>query len=413
MPILQNPLNKETLKRLAGDLVFQRGLHYYKQNRIKEFSITNGEIVRAKVKGSNLYSSNFNLKEGNIVNYDCNCPAGGFCKHLVAAALKLLDRFDSSFSNQDLKTSQVKEELPDLNTDFSLIVLGILGLYGSQINRDELIKLYKLVAVEKRSSTELSTLFSEYKQFYTNLRIFKSNEWFLDRMQAITFITAALESKYRDPIIKAVKSHLDKTHSKNPYWSQLKDYYYSRLNFSFYMNDDTAFQSYIATYLESSKYIYEKPEASEMIFSVTTCTFTGFNYSKLLAKKPYFQKLLIKTSLNGFVEYGVRTQILNSIIENEAFLLGTQQEIEFSLSALLWDLRIDKLEEITRTLSEKLDNPYYLKFFEASALTLRGLYREALDLFEEALKLERKISRNSQNTVTNSTSIFYILLLLK
>ncbi len=89
-------LSRTGIRNLAAsDLVFSRGLQYYKGNRIVNaaFSKTSKQY-RFIVKGS--YNYNVVITEGENGNFDynCNCPTHlkekGACKHVVASLLFLL-----------------------------------------------------------------------------------------------------------------------------------------------------------------------------------------------------------------------------------------------------------------------------------------------------------------------------------
>ncbi len=83
------PLNftKKDLKDFAGETVFNRGLKYYHDDAVDEIK-TVADKYTAKVYGSRIYNVEYAPAEDV---FSCNCPYDGFCKHLVAFGLKLLD----------------------------------------------------------------------------------------------------------------------------------------------------------------------------------------------------------------------------------------------------------------------------------------------------------------------------------
>ena len=89
-------LSRTGIRNLAAsDIVFSRGLQYYKGNRIVNAAFSkSSKQYRFIVKGS--YNYNVVITEGEDGNFDytCNCPTHlkekGACKHVVASLLFLL-----------------------------------------------------------------------------------------------------------------------------------------------------------------------------------------------------------------------------------------------------------------------------------------------------------------------------------
>lgn len=89
-------LSRTGIRNLAtSDLVYARGLQYYKTNRVVNaaWSKTNRQY-RMTVKGNYNYSVVIDENEDGSFEYTCNCPSHlkekGACKHVVAALLFLL-----------------------------------------------------------------------------------------------------------------------------------------------------------------------------------------------------------------------------------------------------------------------------------------------------------------------------------
>lgn len=76
-----------TLRQLAGDKVFARGVEYHREGQVEIVSIDRSRVL-ARVMGSEIYRSE--LKGlGTKFSGTCSCPAfsdWGFCKHLAATA---------------------------------------------------------------------------------------------------------------------------------------------------------------------------------------------------------------------------------------------------------------------------------------------------------------------------------------
>ena len=73
------------LERYAGGRSHERGKEYYGSGAVSSL-VQHGNRISAVVLGNRAYKANIRLA-GSALNYDCTCPAGGFCKHLVATAM--------------------------------------------------------------------------------------------------------------------------------------------------------------------------------------------------------------------------------------------------------------------------------------------------------------------------------------
>lgn len=81
-------LDRRELQRLAGERRFARGRHYYLADRVELLRVTDEEIY-AEVSGTYVYSVEISRDEQGKLQYACDCPYEGFCKHLVAVFLAL------------------------------------------------------------------------------------------------------------------------------------------------------------------------------------------------------------------------------------------------------------------------------------------------------------------------------------
>ncbi len=83
----------ENILSIAPSKIYQRGLDYYRSNKIVNIERKNNDIS-AEVEGSNgeIYEVSIDFdKNGNVKFYDCDCPydGGPICKHIIAVLLKL------------------------------------------------------------------------------------------------------------------------------------------------------------------------------------------------------------------------------------------------------------------------------------------------------------------------------------
>ena len=79
-----------TIRSLANDSAYERGVRYYQQGRVLDFTQKENGVYRARVEGKKAYKVEVRLsKKGDgVEDYSCNCPAAelylGACKHTVA-----------------------------------------------------------------------------------------------------------------------------------------------------------------------------------------------------------------------------------------------------------------------------------------------------------------------------------------
>ncbi len=114
-------LDRETIRDLCTDAVFERGQTYREEGRIRQLDRF-GETVTARVQGTELYETRVHL-DSDEFDPHCTCPYSGLgeCKHVVAALLAVADdmpddesgRIDdllAGISTENLRTF-VREEL--------------------------------------------------------------------------------------------------------------------------------------------------------------------------------------------------------------------------------------------------------------------------------------------------------------
>ena len=115
------PLSDDIIARQTDSGSFSRGKTYFRGKRIFN-AVRRGDLLRARCRGSSggPYLVEATLapadkpKSRNPVTYLCNCPRGGFCKHVVALLLTWIDRpesFDVRPPIADLLAGKSREEL--------------------------------------------------------------------------------------------------------------------------------------------------------------------------------------------------------------------------------------------------------------------------------------------------------------
>lgn len=107
-------LSRTGIRNLASsDIVYSRGLQYYKSNRVVNaaFSKGNGQY-KLTVRGSYNYSVIITENADGTFEYTCNCPAHvkekGACKHVVAALLFLLKYQEKSLMDEPQSPEEKK-----------------------------------------------------------------------------------------------------------------------------------------------------------------------------------------------------------------------------------------------------------------------------------------------------------------
>ena len=83
------PLNE--FEQIINETILKRGLSYFKNGYVTEFTeISNGEY-EANVSGTEEYTVRLEIKNNTIVEHNCDCPydMGPVCKHIVASIFYL------------------------------------------------------------------------------------------------------------------------------------------------------------------------------------------------------------------------------------------------------------------------------------------------------------------------------------
>jgi len=113
-------LSEGAIRRQATADSFQRGQEYYRGGAVGVL-VRRGDTVYAEVEGSQYepYQVQITFDQAGITDADCSCPYdwGGWCKHLVAAALAMLndpDEIEVRPALEDLLDSLDREMLREL-----------------------------------------------------------------------------------------------------------------------------------------------------------------------------------------------------------------------------------------------------------------------------------------------------------
>lgn len=108
-------LAEASIRRHTDPQSFERGANYYRHGAILN-PVRQGNELRAECQGSQYqpYRVTVTLDEQGITDYECSCPRGGFCKHVVALLLTWVhqpDEFHVMAPVDELLAKCSREEL--------------------------------------------------------------------------------------------------------------------------------------------------------------------------------------------------------------------------------------------------------------------------------------------------------------
>lgn len=150
-----------TLRELAGEKVFARGVEYNKSGQVEIIAIDHARVL-ARVAGSEIYRSE--LKGvGNKFSGSCSCPAfvdWGFCKHLVATALAANDLGPDAAKQATNRVSKIRDHLRSKSLE-SLVDM-IVNLAE---NDPSLLRRLELSSALETADDD--TLFAQFKKAIT------------------------------------------------------------------------------------------------------------------------------------------------------------------------------------------------------------------------------------------------------
>ena len=83
-------LTREKILGLVGKTIFDRGVQYAQNGRVVDLLVDPSEGISALVEGNDTYE--VAISEGNQqLEFHCDCPYEGICKHIVAVLLCYLE----------------------------------------------------------------------------------------------------------------------------------------------------------------------------------------------------------------------------------------------------------------------------------------------------------------------------------
>ncbi len=125
-------LTEDDVRQMTDGRSFERGESYYEAGAIIE-PVRQGMELRAECQGSQYepYQVNVTLNQKGIASYDCSCPRGGFCKHIVALMLTYIhepEAFRTLPPLEEMLAPRSKEELIALVAEMVKREPGLMSL---------------------------------------------------------------------------------------------------------------------------------------------------------------------------------------------------------------------------------------------------------------------------------------------
>ena len=109
-------LPREKIPGLVGKTIFDRGVQYAQNDRVVDLLVDPSEGISALVEGNDTYEVAI-TEENQQLEFHCDCPYEGICKHIVAVLLCYLELLERSRSSSR-KGAQTQKSLRDLLTPF-------------------------------------------------------------------------------------------------------------------------------------------------------------------------------------------------------------------------------------------------------------------------------------------------------
>jgi uncharacterized Zn finger protein len=150
-----------TLRKVASDQVFARGVAYHEDDQVEIISIDRARVL-AKVIGSEVYRCELE-GAGKKFSGKCSCPAfsdWGFCKHLVATALATNELEPGALEEAAGRFARIRDHLRAKGVE--PLVEMIMGL----AERDPTL-LSELELAAAAATADDETLFSQFKKAIT------------------------------------------------------------------------------------------------------------------------------------------------------------------------------------------------------------------------------------------------------
>ena len=143
-------LTREKILGLVGKTIFDRGVQYAQNGRVVDLLVDPSEGISALVESND--TCEVAISEGNQqLEFHCDCPYEGICKHLVAVLLCYLELPKRSRSSSR-KGAQTPKSLRDLLTP--LPQLSVVGPRARHLSGQQGFCKPAAVAITARRSRD-------------------------------------------------------------------------------------------------------------------------------------------------------------------------------------------------------------------------------------------------------------------
>lgn len=161
---MQIPLND--FEQFIDDTILKRGLSYFKNGAITDFSEMSNGQYEAIVSGTEAYTVQLKISNRTIVEHNCDCPydMGPVCKHIVAVTFHLQQvelqlNQPSIPKSRKKKTKSVSQQVKELLKTISHKEL--IEFVEENTQKDREFRVYFLASFGHINGTEC-------KEFYQN-----------------------------------------------------------------------------------------------------------------------------------------------------------------------------------------------------------------------------------------------------
>ncbi|MCK5510911.1 DEAD/DEAH box helicase [Candidatus Parcubacteria bacterium] len=228
-------LLKSSLKRLAGSVIYSRGMGYYRLGHVESLRVflfgseKNKIEIRGEIAGTSDYKASleFDLQKIKFTDSDCSCPCDFDCKHSVALGLKFADFFQA-FLNQ------VDESYREISAD------GLRKKLVDWVNNQDLAKNYAFdeydeerdYEIERESEEDDEIIdgeFEDIEPYYKN----QTKDELMDELKdaldigdaprdVIDRLIRAIADKGMDKKVKKKNTVIPSTFPRTPKWQYVR-----------------------------------------------------------------------------------------------------------------------------------------------------------------------------------------------
>lgn len=386
-----NEISSEDIQNYCGSKLFYKGSEYHENGSILEVDFNfNKTLLKAVVKGSLEYKVVISLNNTEV-SAGCSCPYGGFCKHIVAVLLNVIDE------NADIGTVFESKSIDNKTVK-----------YLKSLSKPELASLVMKYAPEQ-FFTQINNKFSDSNSAQYGFKKIKANIQDLFKDQDLLYEPDGFDFALNKELLKlsGLEKHL-KDEIENLLFfilsqieTLMQDGYLDDYQNDYSYNPSTDFNGFVIGYVKSLKY-EEKTNfliKLESVLGEQSCT--TFDSLKSLTKDVFTEKELpalkimllkdYKILSTGLVEnFYIRVRHLLNFNEKEIILTMIQNNssnwiIELAKLYESQNEIIKAIEAIKKWLSENIKMygnnlvfELYLELSDKAGFDLTKVAKEAI-----------------------------------